>query len=132
MEEQNSQTGNKKILVVEDEPDAREIFLDILNGAGFETDGAGDGEEALKLMENKAYDLVLLDIVMPVKDGIQTLTEIKKFPGKYGAMKVVMLTNIGGDLAIDKAMKLGADGYMLKSDTEPADLITIVKKYLEQ
>jgi DNA-binding NarL/FixJ family response regulator len=45
-------------------------------------------------------------------------------------MKVVMLSNIGGDVAIDKAMKLGADGYMLKSETEPEDLIALVKNYL--
>lgn len=121
----------KKILVVEDEPDAREIFLDILKEAGYIVAGATDGEDALVKMEAEKYDLVLLDIVMPKKDGIQTLTEIKKFPGKYGDMKVVMLTNIGGDLAIDKAMKLGADGYMLKSETEPDDLITIIKKYFE-
>lgn len=124
-------TPKKKILIVEDEPDARDIFVDILGGAGFEVIGAQNGDEALEHMENNKFDLVLLDIVMPVKDGIQTLTEVKKYPGKYGDMKVVMLTNIGGDLAIDKAMKLGADGYMLKSETEPDDLIAIINKYLE-
>lgn len=122
----------KKILVAEDEQDARMIFVDILSGVGFETIGAEDGTKVLEALEKQQFDLVLLDIVMPVKDGIQTLTEIKKFPGKYGKMKVVMLTNIGGDLAIDKAMKLGADGYMLKSETEPDDLVAIVNKYLEE
>ncbi|MEI7579238.1 MAG: response regulator [bacterium] len=121
----------KKILIVEDEPDARQIFIDILGGAGFEIDGATEGDDALLHMSQKKYDLILLDIVMPQKDGIQTLTEVKKFPGKYGDMKIVMLTNIGGDLAIDKALKLGADGYMLKSETEPDDLVAIVNKYLE-
>ncbi len=120
----------KKILVVEDETDARQIFLDILTDAGFEVKGAPDGKEALAMLVDNKVDLVLLDIIMPNMDGVQTLAEIKKFPGKYGDMKVVMLSNIGGDVAIDKAMKLGADGYMLKSETEPEDLISLVKNYL--
>ena len=120
----------KKILVVEDEKDAREIFIDILKENGFDVVGVVDGNEALqKLTENK-FDLVLLDIIMPNVDGIQTLSEIKKFPGKYGDMKVIMLTNIGGDIAVEKAMKLGADGYVLKSETEPNDLVILVKNYL--
>ena len=121
----------KKVLISEDEPDAREIFIDILTEAGYHAVGASDGNDALAQLEKDKYDLVLLDIVMPNKDGVQTLTEIKKFPGKYGDMKVVMLTNIGGDIAVDKAMKLGANGYMLKSETEPTDLIAVVNKYLE-
>ncbi|MFQ5493170.1 MAG: response regulator [Candidatus Dojkabacteria bacterium] len=120
----------KKILVVEDENDARQIFLDILTDAGFEVLGAADGKQALATAQENKFDLVLLDIIMPNMDGVQTLAEMKKFPAKYGDMKVVMLSNIGGDVAIDKAMKLGADGYMLKSETEPEDLISLVKNYL--
>ncbi|HRN86299.1 MAG TPA: response regulator [Candidatus Dojkabacteria bacterium] len=121
----------RKILVVEDEPDALEIFKDILTEEGFEVDGAEGGLIALERMMNVRYDLVLLDIVMPDKDGISILEEIKKFPDKYGETKVVMLTNIGGDLAVDKAMKIGASGYLLKSETEPDDLVSAVKQYLE-
>lgn len=121
----------RKILVVEDEPDALEIFKDILTEEGFEVDGAEGGLIALEKLMNVRYDLVLLDIVMPDKDGISILEEIKKFPDKYGETKVVMLTNIGGDLAVDKAMKIGASGYLLKSETEPDDLVSAVKQYLE-
>lgn len=120
----------KRILVVEDEPDALEIFIDILTEEGFQVDGASGGVQALEKLQQGSYDLVLLDIVMPDKDGISILTEIKGFPAKYGDNKVVMLTNIGGDLAVDKAMKIGAVGYLLKSETEPDDLIESVKRYL--
>lgn len=120
----------RKILVVEDEPDALEIFKDILAEEGFEVDGAEGGLVALERLVNLKYDLVLLDIVMPDKDGISILEEIKRFPDKYGDTKVVMLTNIGGDLAVDKAMKIGAAGYLLKSETEPDDLVSAVKQYL--
>lgn len=121
----------KKILVVEDEADALSIYTDILVGAGFDVSGASNGEEALQVLEAGKHDLVLLDIIMPEMDGLETLTNIKKYPAKYGDMKVLMLSNIGGDIAIDKAMQIGADGYMLKSETEPMDLINIVTKYLE-
>lgn len=120
----------RKILIVEDEPDALEIFKDILNEEGFEADGAEGGLVALEKLVNSRYSLVLLDIVMPDKDGISILEEIKRFPDKYGDAKVVMLTNIGGDLAVDKAMKIGAAGYLLKSETEPDDLVNAVKKYI--
>ncbi|MCA9380067.1 response regulator [Candidatus Dojkabacteria bacterium] len=120
----------RKILVVEDEPDALEIFKDILSEEGFEVDGAEGGLVALERLVNAKYDLILLDIVMPDKDGISILEEIKRFPDKYGDTKVVMLTNIGGDLAVDKAMKIGASGYLLKSETEPDDLVNAVKQYL--
>lgn len=118
------------ILVVEDEPDALEIFKDILSEEGFRVDGADGGLMALEKLASSRYDLLLLDIVMPDKDGISILEEIKRFPEKYGEVKVVMLTNIGGDLAVDKAMKIGAVGYLLKSETEPDDLINAVKKHL--
>lgn len=121
----------KKILVVEDEPDALSIYQDILNGAGFESQGATNGKAALAMLEESSFDLILLDIIMPEMDGLETLMHIKKFPAKYGEAKVLMLSNIGGDIAIDKAMSVGADGYLLKSETEPADLLSIVNKYLE-
>lgn len=120
----------RRILVIEDEPDALEIFKDILTEEGFEVDGAEGGLVALERLVNAKYDLILLDIVMPDKDGISILEEIKKYPEKYGEAKVLMLTNIGGDLAVDKAMKIGAVGYLLKSETEPDDLVAAVKKYL--
>jgi len=123
--------NDKKILLVEDEPDAREIYLDILKSEGLNGTGTGDGTEALEALERDKYDLVLLDIIMPKMDGVETLGRIKQSPDKYGTPKVVMLSNIGGDIAIDKAMELGADGYMLKSETEPEDFVNVVKKYLE-
>lgn len=123
--------NDKKILLVEDEPDAREIYLDILKSEGLTGVGVGDGTEALETLEQGKYDLVLLDIIMPKMDGVETLGRIKQSPDKYGTPKVVMLSNIGGDIAIDKAMELGADGYMLKSETEPEDFVNVVKKYLE-
>ena len=84
----------RKILVVEDEPDALEIFKDILTEEGFEVDGAEGGLVALERLVNLKYDLVLLDIVMPDKDGISILEEIKRYPDKYGDTKAVSYTHL--------------------------------------
>lgn len=123
-------TGKPRILLAEDEEDARMIYKDILNTGEFEVDAAENGQKTLDYLTKKVYDLLLLDIIMPDMDGISVLAEIKKFPAKYGASKIVMLTNIGGDLAIEKALDMGANGYMLKSETEPEELLRIIRKYL--
>ena len=123
-------TTGKKILIVEDDNDGRSIFLDVLNTAGYEAIGAIDGNDALiKLAETK-FDLVLMDIIMPNKDGITALAEIKKDPKKYGKMDIYMLTNIDSDITIQKSVEIGAKGYFLKSDLNPDQLIETVKKYL--
>lgn len=119
-----------KILVAEDEQDARMIYIDILTSVGYEVDGAKDGKDALLRMEKKKYDLVLLDIIMPNIDGIAALKEIKTHPDKYGNMPIYMLTNIGSDVAIENAVSIGASGYILKSDTDPNELVDLVKSAL--
>ena len=119
-----------KILVAEDEQDARLIYVDILSSVGYEVDGVADGKEALIKMENKKYDLVLLDIIMPNLDGISALKAIKEDPSKYGNMPIYMLTNIGSDAAIENSVQLGAQGYILKSDTDPTELTDLVEKAL--
>ena len=124
--------GNgKKVLVVEDEPDALTLFKDALMASGYDVVGASNGQEALEQLGKGKVDIVLLDIVMPVLDGVETLRQIKSDKTKYGTMPVVMLSNIGGDVAIDKALEYGADGYLLKSETDVTELSDIVKKYLE-
>jgi CheY-like chemotaxis protein len=119
------------ILVVDDEPDAKELFAELLRtNSAYNVDTAGDGNEALALCEKTKYNLVLLDIVMPNLDGVDTLAALKGDTAKYGTPVVVMLTNIGGDIAIQEAIKLGAIGYKLKIDTEPEELLQFVDKAL--
>lgn len=67
-----------KILIVDDNPEIREIIEILLNGEGFQTIPARDGMEALKMLENQAFDLIILDIMMPQMNGYQTCLEIRK------------------------------------------------------
>ena len=117
----------KKVLIVDDEDDARELFVELLSTVPeYEVFDAKDGTEALKLSEENKFDLILLDIIMPNKDGVDTLSDLKSDKVKYGNPKIIMLTNIGGDVAIEKAIELGAMGYLLKIDTEPEGLLKAV------
>lgn len=119
----------RKILVVDDEQDAKDLFAELLKtNSNYEVETAADGNEALDKCSKNKFDLVLLDIVMPNLDGVDTLSQIKLDPNKYGNPIVIMLTNIGGDIAIQEALKLGAVGYKLKIDTEPDELLETVAK----
>lgn len=131
----NSTQTNPKynILVVDDEPDAKEIFVELLSTVSdYAVSGAVDGVDALAKAEATKFDLILLDIVMPKKDGIETLSELLGDTNKYGTPTIIMLTNIGGDIAVEKALEMGAHGYKLKIDTDPEELLRYVKEMLEK
>lgn len=133
MDASNSNLNQRtyRIMIVDDEPDNVEIFKDILSAvSNYEVSTAADGAEALAKAEATTYDLILLDIVMPKMDGIETLERIMADPNKFGRPRIIMLTNIGGDIAIEEALKKGAVGYRLKIDTEPDDLIAAVEEEL--
>jgi two-component system response regulator (stage 0 sporulation protein F) len=100
-----------KILVVDDEEGARELFDTILTDEGYEVSLANSGETALTLFNNNAFHLVITDIKMPVMDGLQLLQEIRKTGSKTD---VIMVTAYGEVESYLKAMSLGAAEYINK------------------
>lgn len=122
--------NKKKILLVEDELFLRDLYVEALTTAGYEVITAVNGQEAYDKLKQGGYDLILLDIVMPIMDGIQVVEKLKEegsaIPNKY----VVFLTNLDNDADIKKALLYGA-GYIIKSQITPADLLNEVKHYLE-
>ena len=104
----------KRILIAEDEkPVARALDLK-LNKSGFDTKVVNDGEEAMAELTNNKYDLLLLDIMMPKKDGFSVLEDIKN---QKIDIKVIVSSNLSQPEDSDKAKSLGAIGYFVKSDT---------------
>ncbi|MBI1862660.1 response regulator [Candidatus Microgenomates bacterium] len=118
-----------QILLVEDDIFILELYQRELVKSGFEVQTCSDGNTALKLVEEKDYDLVMLDIMIPEKDGIAVLTSIKQNPKKKDT-KVLMLTNLGQEDIIKKTHDLGAAGYLIKADYNPYQVIEEVKKYI--
>lgn len=119
---------SKRILIADDEPNIVISLEFLMKREGFEVAVANDGEAALKLMEEKAPDLVLLDVMLPKKNGFEVCQQIKGNPA-WQATKVVMLTAKGRDTEVAKGLALGADAYMTKPFATK-DLVMQVKKLL--
>jgi two-component system, response regulator, stage 0 sporulation protein F len=100
-----------KILVVDDEEGARELFNAILSDEGYEVQLADSGAAALSLFKNNPFNLVITDIKMPIMDGLQLLQEIRKIGSKTD---VIMVTAYGEVESYLKAMSLGAAEYINK------------------
>lgn len=121
----------KRILIIEDDQFLREFYQELLQTEGFQVDVAADGETALAKLTEGGFDLVLLDIMLPKKDGLQILKDSKVNPPKKQNGQIVMLTNIGQDAIIKQCFELGAAGYMIKSALNPDQVLTEIHNYLK-
>jgi len=117
------------ILVVEDESNLNEAYQVILANSGFDILTAFDGQEALDILEDNLVDLILLDLRMPVMDGIEFLKEYN--PEKSKRAKIIVFSNYDMQKEIEQAYSLGADKYILKSWASPKELIKVVGDVLE-
>ena len=107
------------VLVVDDSAAIRKILTRVLRQTGMAIQTiheAGDGQEALTLMEQHRIDLVLSDINMPKMDGLQLLASLKASP-QWQRIPVVMITTEGGETKVAEAVRLGAAGYVRKPFT---------------
>ena len=103
----------KKILLVDDEPNIIMALEYALKKQNFEVYIARDGKEALQILESNTPDIVLLDIMMPNVDGYQTLAYIKE-KTHLKSTKVIFLTAKNKASDVEKGLKLGADKYLIK------------------
>lgn len=122
----------KRILIVEDDQFLRDFYQELLIAEGYQIDTAADGDIALEKLFKGGWDLVLLDIMLPKKDGLQILQEIKLNPPKSAIGPIVILTNLGHDTVINKAFVLGAGGYLVKSALNPDEVLKEVKSFLQK
>ncbi|MBI2022913.1 response regulator transcription factor [Candidatus Daviesbacteria bacterium] len=120
----------KKILIIEDDQFLREFYQELLGAEGFLIDLAEDGETASKKLSEGGYDLVMLDIMLPKKDGIQILRDNKNNPPKIKNGPIVALTNIGQDAIVKTCFELGATGYIIKSAMNPDQVLNEIHNFL--
>ena len=120
----------KKLLLIEDDLYTRELYENILGDAGFEVATAEDGEDGLAKSEMGGFSIILLDLVMPKMDGIQFLSAYSNGSVKDKNGPVVVFTNLAHDPVIRQAIKLGAKGYIIKSDLTHEQLIKEVGSYI--
>ena len=117
----------KSILIVDDALFQRHLVKEILQDQGFELSEAASGEEALEKLKISEVDLVLLDITLPGKNGLETLEEIRR---NHPSVKVIMVTAQAQKGIMLQAVKLGAEDYLIKP-IKPDRLIQTVRKVLE-
>jgi two-component system, OmpR family, alkaline phosphatase synthesis response regulator PhoP len=121
---------SKTVLIVDDEPNIVISLEFLLKREGYRVAVAGDGEEALKQLALLRPDLVLLDVMMPLKSGFEVCQEIRAHPD-WRSVKVIMLTAKGRDTEVQKGLALGADAYLTKPFATK-DLVAKIKELLAE
>jgi len=119
-----------RILIVEDEEFLVRALKDNLESEGCTVDTAMNGDEAMERVKKSRPNLILLDLLMPKKDGFYVLDEVKK-NSEWKLIPIIVLSNLGGDAEIKKALEMGADDYFVKSQHPIEEVIEKVKEYLE-
>ncbi|MDH3585302.1 MAG: response regulator, partial [Phycisphaerae bacterium] len=118
---------SESILVVDDTPLNREVLSRQMQRSGYDVHTAGDGQEALDALAGQAFDLVLLDVVMPRVDGLEVLAEIRR-THPPGLLPVIMVTSRDQSADVIKALELGANDYV----TKPLELAVVLARVQTQ
>lgn len=118
-----------KILLVEDEEILRDAFSLILSTLPYEADTAANGEAALKMCLTSEYDLILLDLMMPVMNGVEFLEAYTK-KAKTPKTKVIIMSNLSSSRLLENALEYNVHRTLLKSDIAPEELIALINEEL--
>jgi CheY-like chemotaxis protein len=126
------QFKSKKILVVEDEKDMRDVIVETLTEVGYPVVAAADAAEGMKLYHDEKPDLIVLDILMPGKTGLALLSDIRKEPGGE-KVHVIMLTNYNptNSNLIEPILKSNPEYYLIKSNISMDTLVDKVRSSFE-
>lgn len=119
----------KKILLIEDEKDLAELVKIRLEANGYEVDIAYDGKEGILKVISCKPDLVLLDVMLPKKTGMEVLMEIKRSSFNIRKTPVIMLSAVEDTNTLLDAEKFGAEDYVIKSNN-PQDLLRLIDKHI--
>ncbi len=118
-----------KILIIEDDRFLLKLYSDKLKREGFEVVGSLTGEEGLNRLAFENPDLILLDLLLPKKNGFEVLSELKLSP-EFKKIPVIILTNLGQESDVKTGLAMGAVAYLVKTDFSVNQLPAIVKETL--
>ncbi len=119
-----------KILLVEDDPFLLDMYSTKFKEVGFDVSVAQDGETGLAKAKEVMPDLVLLDVVLPKKDGFEVL-KLLKSDSQTAGIPVVLLTNLGLESDVKRGLELGAQSYIIKAHFTPTEVVAKVKEILK-
>lgn len=118
-----------KILLVEDDQFLRDIYRTRLEKEGFEVKEVENGEAAQKALLNEKFDLVLLDLILPGRDGIELLRKLKS-EKMINNLKIVVLSNLSEKNQIKLTKEMGVAKYLIKAHSTPSEVVAEIKKLL--
>jgi len=121
---------SKLIIFVEDEPALQKVLGATLEQSGYEVKSAFDGQSGLALIKQFKPAMVLLDLILPKKDGFEVLQEIKNDP-ETKDIPVIVLTNLESSHDVEKAIKLGATTYLVKANYELHEVVEKIKELVK-
>jgi DNA-binding response OmpR family regulator len=123
--------GVKKILIVEDDTDLRNVLADRLSSYNYEILQAEDGAQALQQIQDHKPDLVLLDLLLPKVDGFAVLENVRHHPSsQIAATKIIVLSNLWSNKDILRVKSLRVDEYYVKANTNLEEIFEKVKKVM--
>lgn len=121
-----------KILLVEDDPFIAEIYKKKLETSGFETLNVTSGKAVLKELKEQAFDLVLLDLVLPEMSGTEVLRELRHNKEYDPNIKIVVFSNLSSNEDREEVLKLGANGFISKTEFSPSEVVGEIERFLRQ
>lgn len=119
----------KKLLIAEDDIFLANAYKAKLSKTGFEIGLATDGEEMLAMIDSFNPDAILLDLMMPKMDGFSLLEKLRGM-SQYKTIPIIVASNLGQKEDIDRAMSMGASGYIVKSNLSLSDLVDKINTFL--
>lgn len=119
----------KKILLIEDDEIMVSLLEKKISSDGYEVSVARDGEEGLEKIKTFAPDLILLDMVMPKKDGLEVMETIQKDISAKN-IPIIVISNSGQPVDIERTKKLGAKDWLIKTEFDPKEVVETIKKHL--
>lgn len=122
----------KRILIVDDDTDIRDLYEEVLTGAGYTVVTAENGEVGLQKLIEGGFDATLLDIMMPKLDGLGVLTKLRETPPKQPNGPILILTNLDHDPILEQTKALGAYSHILKADILPPALVQLIEDAMRQ
>ena len=119
----------KKILIAEDDFFIRDIYNKVFTGAGYQVFVAVDGQDAVQKIQGQMYDLIILDIMMPKMTGLDVLRQLRSMTPPAKDTSVFILSNLGQQNVIEEAFQIGMDGYIIKSQMTPQQIVDEINAY---
>ena len=118
----------KTIICIEDDRFIGEMYVRSLKKAGYDVDWVVDGNDGLVAAQNKPYDLILLDIMLPERRGTEILQALRGGEDLVPNTRIVVMTNFEQDDESRMAMQNSADAYLIKAEITPKKLLTVINK----